>query len=46
MAERSFKKEIEKLKLGTGEEFRSKAILATTKALIKSGVAYVPGRLQ
>jgi indolepyruvate ferredoxin oxidoreductase alpha subunit len=46
MAERSFKKEIEKLNLGTGEEFRSKAILATTKALIESGVAYVPGRLQ
>jgi len=43
MAERSFKKEVEKLKLGAGEEFHGEGILAVTKALLQSGVAYVGG---
>ena len=43
MAERSFKKEVEKLRLGDGEEFRGEGILAVTKALLQSGVAYVAG---
>ncbi len=43
MAERSFKKEVEKLRLGAGEEFAGEAILAITKALLQSGVAYVGG---
>ena len=43
MAERSFKKEVEKLKLGAGEEFRGEGILAITKALLESGVSYVAG---
>ncbi len=43
MAERSFKKEVEKLRLGEGEEFRGEGILAITKALLQSGVAYVAG---
>src|SRR6202451_141147 len=43
MAERSFKAEVEKLKLGAGEEFRGEGILAVTKALLQSGVAYVGG---
>jgi indolepyruvate ferredoxin oxidoreductase, alpha subunit len=43
MAERSFKKEVEKLRLGDGEEFRGEGILAITKALLQSGVAYVAG---
>ncbi|MBL4601626.1 MAG: indolepyruvate ferredoxin oxidoreductase subunit alpha, partial [Emcibacteraceae bacterium] len=43
MAERSFKKEVEKLKLGVGEEFRGEGILAVTKALLQSGVSYVGG---
>ena len=43
MAERSFKKEVEKLKLGAGEEFRGEGILAVTKALLQSGVSYVGG---
>jgi indolepyruvate ferredoxin oxidoreductase alpha subunit len=41
--ERSFKKEIEALKLGAGEVFRGEGILAVTKALLQSGVAYVGG---
>src|ERR1700754_709000 len=41
--ERSFKKEIEALRLGTGEVFRGEGILAVTKALLQSGVAYVGG---
>ena len=40
MAERSFKKEVQKLKLGAGEEFRGEGILAITKALLESGVSY------
>src|SRR5690606_41923096 len=43
MAERSFKKEVEKLKIGAGEEFAGEGILAVTKALLQSGVAYVGG---
>ena len=43
MAERSFKEEVEKLKLGEGETFRGEGILAVTKALLQSGVSYVSG---
>ncbi len=43
MAERSFTKEVAKLKLGAGEEFRGEGILAVTKALLQSGVSYVGG---
>ena len=43
MAERSFKKEAEKLRLGAGREFHGEGILAVTKALLQSGVAYVAG---
>jgi indolepyruvate ferredoxin oxidoreductase alpha subunit len=43
MAERSFAREVEDLKLGNGEEFRGEGILAITKALLQSGVAYVGG---
>ena len=43
MAERSFKKEIEDLKLGHGEVFTGEGILAITKALLESGVGYVGG---
>ena len=41
--ERSFSKEIELLSLGDGEVFRGEGILAVTKALLQSGVAYVGG---
>jgi indolepyruvate ferredoxin oxidoreductase, alpha subunit len=43
MAERFFKKEVQKLYLGEGEEFRGEGILAVTKALLQSGVSYVAG---
>src|SRR3954453_24407 len=43
MAERSFAKEVQALKLGDGETFRGEGILAVTKALLQSGVAYVGG---
>lgn len=43
MAERSFKKEVLKLHAGTGDVFRGEGILAITKALLQSGVAYVGG---
>ena len=43
MAERSFRKEVEKLRMGAGEEFAGEGILAITKALLQSGVAYVGG---
>src|ERR1700677_1857156 len=43
MAERYFKKEVQKLYLGEGQEFRGEGILAVTKALLQSGVAYVAG---
>ena len=41
--EKSFKKEIELLRLGEGETFHGEGILAITKALLQSGVAYVGG---
>ncbi len=43
MAERSFAKEVETLRLGEGDEFHGEGILAVTKALLQSGVAYVGG---
>ena len=43
MAERSFADEVNSLRLGAGEEFRGEGILAITKALLQSGVAYVGG---
>jgi indolepyruvate ferredoxin oxidoreductase alpha subunit len=43
MAERSFAKEVQQLKIGAGEEFRGEGILAVTKALLECGVAYVAG---
>src|ERR1700745_4284926 len=41
--ERSFKTEVQSLRLGRGAEFRGEGILAVTKALLQSGVAYVGG---
>ena len=41
--ERSFKKEVELLKLGAGQVFHGEGILAVTKALLQSGVSYVGG---
>ncbi|WP_448501634.1 thiamine pyrophosphate-dependent enzyme [Sphingomonas sp.] len=43
MAERSFRKEVEKLRVGAGERFEGEGILAVTKALLQAGVAYVGG---
>lgn len=43
MAERSFVEEVKKLRLSDGEVFRGEGILAVTKALLESGVAYVGG---
>ncbi|MDR2240609.1 MAG: indolepyruvate ferredoxin oxidoreductase subunit alpha [Zoogloeaceae bacterium] len=43
MAERSFSREVEKLRLKAGEEFRGEGILAVAKALLQSGVSYVAG---
>ena len=43
MAERSFVKEVEKLRLGAGETFSGEGILAITKALLECGVGYVGG---
>jgi len=43
VAERSFKKEVQSLRLGDGDEFRGEGILAVTKALLQSGVSYVAG---
>ena len=43
MAERSFAKEVQQLKIGAGEEFRGEGILAVTKALLENGVGYVAG---
>ncbi|MEO1105017.1 MAG: indolepyruvate ferredoxin oxidoreductase, partial [Pseudomonadota bacterium] len=43
MAERSFAKEVQQLKIGAGEEFRGEGILAITKALLENGVGYVGG---
>src|SRR6266702_466890 len=41
--ERSFKKEVELLKLQAGQTFHGEGILAVTKALLQSGVSYVGG---
>ncbi len=43
MAEISFKREIESLKLSDGDTFRGEGIIAVTKALLQSGVSYVGG---
>ena len=43
MAERSFAREVEDLRLGEGDVFRGEGILAITKALLQSGVSYVGG---
>ncbi len=43
MAERSFAKEVEQLRVPAGTEFRGEGILAVTKALLESGVSYVTG---
>src|SRR6476661_3492721 len=43
MAERSFAKEVQQLKIGKGEIFRGEGILAITKALLQCGVGYVGG---
>ncbi len=43
MAERSFAKEVQDLKLGAGDMFYGEGILAVTKALLHSGVSYVGG---
>ena len=39
----SFSKEIESLRLGAGDTFHGEGILAITKALLQSGVAYIGG---
>ncbi|MEJ5990638.1 indolepyruvate ferredoxin oxidoreductase subunit alpha [Ramlibacter sp. PS3R-8] len=39
----SFGKEIESLRLGAGDTFHGEGILAITKALLQSGVAYIGG---
>ncbi len=43
MAERSFAKEVQQLKVGDGADFRGEGILAVTKALLQSGISYVGG---
>ncbi len=43
MAERSFAKEVESLRLQAGAEFVGEGILAVTKALLECGVGYVGG---
>ena len=43
MAERSFEREVQDLRLGAGDIFRGEGILAITKALLQSGVSYVAG---
>lgn len=39
----SFAREVERLRLGAGQVFHGEGILAVTKALLQSGVAYVGG---
>jgi indolepyruvate ferredoxin oxidoreductase, alpha subunit len=39
----SFSKEVQQLRMGAGETFHGEGILAITKALLQSGVAYVGG---
>ena len=43
MAERSFQREVQDLRLGAGDTFTGEGILAITKALLESGVGYVGG---
>ncbi|WP_127115811.1 indolepyruvate ferredoxin oxidoreductase subunit alpha [Shimia sediminis] len=43
MAERSFVKEVQMLRMGAGETFTGEGILAITKALLENGVGYVGG---
>lgn len=43
MAERSFAREVEQLRVPAGTEFKGEGILAVTKALLESGVGYVSG---
>ena len=43
MAERSFAREVQTLRLRAGEIFEGEAILAVTKALLQAGVSYVGG---
>lgn len=43
MAERSFKRQVEQLRVGAGDVFRGEGILAITKALLENGVGYVGG---
>jgi len=43
MAERSFKAEVEHLRMGEGQTFTGEGILAITKALLENGVGYVGG---
>ena len=43
LAERSFRKEVQQLRIGKGEVFRGEGILAITKALLENGVGYVGG---
>jgi indolepyruvate ferredoxin oxidoreductase alpha subunit len=43
MAERSFAREVQQLRIGAGQEFRGEGILAVTKALLQCGVGYVAG---
>ena len=43
MAERSFKAEVQDLRLSAGETFTGEGILAITKALLENGVGYVGG---
>jgi len=41
--ERSFRSQVQSLRLGAGEVFHGEGILAVTKALLQSGVSYVSG---
>ena len=41
--EKSFRGEVNHLRLGDGDVFHGEGILAVTKALLQSGVAYVGG---
>src|SRR5262249_35636742 len=43
MAEVSFRKDIASLRLGDGDTFYGEGILAVTKAILQSGVAYIGG---
>ena len=43
MAERSFAREVELLRLPPGSDFHGEGILAVTKALLEAGVGYITG---